>query len=244
MFTLAPSRIAALRRLVPLLLLAIAGALFIRLGGSRYLTLSALADNRELLLARVAHAGPVGPLCFIVTYAGLTAMSVPGAVLLSVAAGALFGIWAGTLYAVTGATIGATALFAAARAGFGHIADRAGPWAARLEGGFRANAFSYLLVLRLVPLFPFWLVNLAAALTRISLRTYVAATFLGIIPGCFVFVSIGGAIDKIVAAGRAPNLNVIFKPSVLLPIFGLAVLALLPVAYKHYRTTKVLVGDS
>jgi uncharacterized membrane protein YdjX (TVP38/TMEM64 family) len=84
-------------------------------------------------------------------------------------------------------------------------------------------------------LFPFWLVNLVAALTRVPFRIYIVATFLGIIPGCFVFVSLGAAIGEIFGAGKSPELDVVFRPSVLLPIFGLAVLALMPVAYKRCR---------
>jgi uncharacterized membrane protein YdjX (TVP38/TMEM64 family) len=115
-----------IRRFIPLLILAAAGIAFPLLGGGRYLTLVALADNREWLLDRVVRAGPAAPICFIAVYAGLTALSVPGAALMSVAAGALFGLWSGTLYSVTGASLGASAVVAAARAGFGNIADHAG----------------------------------------------------------------------------------------------------------------------
>lgn len=226
---------APLWRFLPLLMLAAGGTVFLLLGGDRYLSVSALAEHREFLIDWVARAGIAAPLFFIAVYAGLTALSIPGAALLSVAAGVLFGSSAGTLYAVTGATLGATAVFAAARAGFGNAAERAGPWAGRLEAGFRANAFNYLLVLRLVPVFPFCLINLAAALTRVSLGTYVAGTFLGIIPGCFVFVSLGTAFGDFIGAKGSPDLDAMLHPGVLVAVGGLAVLALMPVAFKRSR---------
>jgi uncharacterized membrane protein YdjX (TVP38/TMEM64 family) len=221
------------RRFLPLVMLAVGGAMFLLLGGERYLSFSALAEHRQSLAGWIARAGAAAPFCFIAVYAGLTALSIPGAVLLSVAAGVLFGTWAGTLYAVTGATLGATAVFAAARAGFGNAAERAGAWAGRLEAGFRANAFNYLLVLRLVPLFPFCLVNLVAALTRINLGTYVAGTFLGIIPGCFVFVTLGATFGDLIGKEGPPDLNVMLHPRFLAALAGLAVLALMPVAFRH-----------
>src|SRR5262249_7408316 len=107
--------------------------------------------------------------------------------------------------------------------------------ASKLEAGFRADAFNYLLVLRLVPIFPFWLVNLVPALVGVRLTTYVLATFLGIIPGTFVYASLGNGLGSVV---EEPDLSIIFKPSVLVPIIGLAILALIPVGYKRWRGKK------
>ena len=149
-----------------------------------------------------------------------------------IAGGYLLGTWLGALSAVIGATLGATGIFLAARAGFGGLAQRAGPFVGKLEAGFRADAFNYLLVLRLVPIFPFWLVNLVPALVGVRLRSYMLATFLGIIPGTFVYASLGSGLGEIV---QEPDLGIVFHPSVLLPVIGLAVLALIPVAYKHWR---------
>jgi len=160
---------------------------------------------------------------------------VPGGAILTIAGGFLFGLWPGLFYVVMGATIGATAVFLAARAGLGDLARRAGPRASRLKEGFRADAFNYLLILRLIPIFPFWLVNLVAALAGMRLATYVLGTFLGIIPGSFVFVSLGTGMGDIVAAGRPPDLGIVFRPGVLLPIAGLAVLALMPVLYRRWQ---------
>ncbi len=229
------SRAISARRLLPLLLLAAAGALFMLLGGRHYLTFAALAENNEWLRGLVARSSVVAALCFIAVYAGQTAVSVPGGAILTIAGGYLFGLWPGLLYVLMGATIGATAIFLAARAGLGGLARLAGPRADRLKAGFRADAFNYLLVLRLIPIFPFWLVNLVAALAGMRLTTYVLGTFLGIIPGSFVFVSLGTGLGEIVAAGRAPDLAIVFRPGVMLPIVGLAVLALLPVLYRRWQ---------
>jgi uncharacterized membrane protein YdjX (TVP38/TMEM64 family) len=227
------SRAISARRLLPLLLLAAAGALFMLLGGRHYLTFAGLAENSEWLRGLVARSSMAAALCFIAVYAGQTAVSVPGGAIITIAGGYLFGLWPGLLYVVTGATIGATAIFLAARAGLGDLARRGGARADHLKAGFRADAFNYLLVLRLIPVFPFWLVNLVAALAGMRLATYVLGTFLGIIPGSFVFVSLGTGMGDILAAGRPPDLGIVFRPSVLLPTVGLAVLALTPVLYKR-----------
>ena len=152
----------ALRRFVPLGFLILAGLLFMALGGHRYLTIAAIAENRECVCDLVGAAGAMAALAFIVTYAGLVALSVPGAALSDDHRRVLFGPWLGAAYAVIGATIGATVVFLAARAGLAGLAARAGPWVQRVEAGFRRNGLNYLLVLRLIPIFPFWLVNLVA----------------------------------------------------------------------------------
>jgi uncharacterized membrane protein YdjX (TVP38/TMEM64 family) len=170
-----------------------------------------------------------------VAYAALVALSVPGAAVLTIAGGFLFGTWVGGLSAVVGATLGATAVFLAVRAGLGGLAQRAGRFVGKLEAGFRANAFNYLLVLRLVPIFPFWLVNLVPALVGVRVATYILATFLGILPGTFVYASLGNGLGSLV---EEPDLAIIFKPSILVPIVGLALLALIPVGYKRWRGKK------
>src|SRR5580704_17911680 len=225
----------SIRRFVPLALLVLAGALFFTLEGHRYLSFTALAEHRERLCAFVAHGGIGAALVFVLAYAGLVALSVPASALLTITSGFLFGPWLGTLYAVIGATIGATVVFIAARAGLAGLAERAGPRVRRLEAGFREDAFSYLLCLRLVPIFPFWLVNLVAGATGMRLRVYLTATFFGMIPGAFDYASLGNGVGALIAAGRHPDHYVIFRPSILLPLIGVAVLALLPVAYKRWR---------
>ena len=227
-----PRRFVSARRLLPLGLLVASWAVFMLAGGYRYLTFSALAQNREWLHGLVQQWGVLAAFVYVIAYATLVALSVPGGAVLSMAGGFLFGPWLGTICAVIGATLGATGIFLAARAGLGGLAHRAGPFIAKLEAGFRADAFSYLLVLRLVFIVPFWLVNLVPALVGVKLRSYVLATFIGIIPATFVFASLGSGLANIV---EEPGLAVLLRPSVLGPIVGLALLALIPVGYRRWR---------
>lgn len=227
------SRNPSLSRLIPLVLLFAAAGAFLLAGGRHYLTFASLTQNREFLTALVARSGALAAVGFILLYAGLTALSVPGAMLMTLAGGFLFGPWLGALYALIGATAGASAVFLAARAGLAGLADRAGPRVQRIQAGFREDALSYLLVLRLVPVFPFWLVNIVAGASGITLLVYLVATFLGMIPGALVYAGIGNGIGDLIAAGRHPDPYTIFRPNILLPLIGLAVLALLPVAYKR-----------
>lgn len=228
------SRAIVLRRLIPLALLLVAGVLFVALGGTRDLSFAALAANRERLVAVAAHDAAAAAVGYLAVYAGLVALSFPASELLTIAGGLLFGRWLGTLYAVVGATAGATLFFLAARAGLSRLAARAAPRAAQLQAGFQRNAFNYLLVLRLVPLFPFWLVNLVAGAAGLRLPVYVLGTFLGIIPATFVYASLGSGIGAVLAQGRRPDLAILFRPGVLLPLLGLAALAFLPVLYRRW----------
>ena len=223
------------RRLIPLGLLVAAGIAFVAIGGHHSLTVAALAENRDWLCSLVQRWGFVAALLYIAVYACLVALSVPGSAVLTIAGGFLFGTWLGTLCAVLGATLGATGIFLATRAGLGSLAQRAGPLVGKLEAGFRADAFSYLLVLRLVFILPFWLVNLVPALVGVRLSTFILATFLGIIPGAFVYASLGSGLGNVVGE---PGLGVLLRPSVLGPIVGLVILALIPVGYKRWRTKR------
>ena len=225
----------ALRRFLPLGILVIALALFMVLGGRRYLSFAALAENREWLCATVAHAGTKAVFVFILAYAGLVALSVPGSVYFTLASGFLFGPWAGTAYALIGATLGAIVVFLAARAGLAGLAARAGPWVRRFEAGFRRNGLNYLLVLRLIPIVPFWLINLVAGAVGLRLWVFVLGTFFGMIPVSFIYASLGNGLGTLAEEGRAPDLAILFRPSVILPILGLVVLALLPVIFKRWR---------
>jgi uncharacterized membrane protein YdjX (TVP38/TMEM64 family) len=230
-----PRHIVSTRRLLPLGLLAAAWIAFMLAGGYRYLNFAELAENRDWLCNLVQHWGFLAAFVYIAIYGVLIALSVPGAAVLTIAGGFLFGTWIGAVCAVIGATLGATALFLAARAGLGGLAQRAGRFVGRLEAGFRVDAFNYLLALRLVPIFPFWLVNLVPALVGVSLPTFILATFLGIIPGSVVYASLGNGLGGVV---EEPDLAIVFKPRVLFPIVGLALLALIPVGYKRWRNKR------
>lgn len=234
--TTAPSGSSPLRRLLPLVVLAAGFAAFFALGLHRTLTLSELAARRADLTAFVAAQGGLAELAYVGVYALAVAFSVPGGTVLTLAGGFLFGtVWGGA-YAVTGATLGAVAVFLAARSALGGALRRkAKPWIGRLEEGFREHAFSYMLFLRLVPLFPFWLVNLVPAFLGVPVGVYALATLVGIVPGALVYASVGNGLGAVLDAGGTPDLRAIFSVDVLLPLLGLAALALLPVAAKAWR---------
>lgn len=229
------SRWTAWRWLPPALLLAGLG-IALALGLHRHLTLDALAAHRETLVRFVAEDGALAAAAYVGVYALAVAFSVPGATVLTLAGGFLFGTVAATACAVVGATLGAIAVFLAARSALGGLLRaKAGPWVERLEGGFRANAFSYTLFLRLVPLFPFWLVNLVPAMLGVPLGTYALATLVGIVPGALVYASVGNGLGAVLDAGGRPDLGLVFAPKVLLPLLGLGALSLLPVLVKRWR---------
>lgn len=224
------------RRLVPLAILVAGLALALAFDLDERLSFDALRDQRAELTALAAGRPILAALGFVVAYALVVAFSIPGASLMTIAGGFLFGTWLGGAYSIVGATIGATAVFAAARYAAGDaLPRRAGPRLARLRDGFRKDAFQYLLVLRLVPIFPFWLVNLAPAAFGVPMRTYVVATVLGILPGSFVYAGVGAGLGAVFDAGGEPDLGLILEPEILLPLIGLAVLALIPVLYKRLR---------
>ena len=225
---------SALWRLLPLVVLVGGLVAFFALGLQHDVTFDALARHRGELVAWVAGHRLVAPLVFVLVYVLAVAFSVPGGIWLTISSGFLFGTVAGGLYAVVGATLGATALFLAARTAVGDLLRaRAGSALQRMEEGFRRDAFNYLLVLRLVPLFPFFLVNLVPAFLGVRLSTYVTATVLGIIPATFVFASVGSGLGAVFdAGGDKPHLLTL---PVVLPLLGLAVLALIPVVYRSVK---------
>ncbi len=188
------------RRLLVLTLLVVAAVLFLVSGAWDALRPASIAAHALLIHRFVLRHRALASLLFGAVYALATALSLPLGAVLSILTGWAFGPWWGTALVVVAATAGATALFVFAR-WFGGESLRAWlgrkPGAARLLEGFEGDAFRYLLALRLIPLFPFWLVNLAPALSRVRLRTYVAATFLGIIPGTFVFVNLGAGLRRL-----------------------------------------------
>ena len=215
-------------RVVLALLFAAAVAAFFALGGYRYLTLDTIKGNRDALLAFTqAHYAQALVIAFFV-YVAAAAHSLPGGLLLSLTCGFLFGRWAGTVLVVLAATIGATLLFVAARYVFADAArKRLGALGEKINAGFTRNAFSYMLFLRLVPAFPFFLVNLAPAFTSIPLRTFVLATFIGIIPGTFVFVNLGETL------GRIDSLQGLVSWETLGAFALLGILALVPVVVRR-----------
>ncbi len=225
-----------MRRMLPLALLAALLGLAYAMGWHEALSWEGLAARRAGLQAEVAARPVLVALAYVAAYAAAVAVSIPGAVVITVTGGLLFGTVLGALLAVAGATIGAILLFLAARSALGPtLAKRAGPWIDRLRPGLEADGFNVLLALRLIPVVPFWLVNLIPALVGMRLAPFALATFLGIIPGTTVFASIGAGLGHVLDAGGTPDLSVVLSAPVLLPLLGLAVLSLLPPLWKRWK---------
>ena len=227
------------KRYLPLLILIVAVVAVFASGVTRYLNLEALQANEAALRGFVAANLPLALIAFITVYALSTAVSLPGAVILTLAGGYLFGTWIGGVATVIGATLGAVLVFYAVRTSLGQtLRDRAEASGGRLKAvidGVQAGAFGYILTLRLIPLAPFWLVNVAAALAHAPLRAYALATFLGIMPATFIYSGIGAGIGELLARGEAPDLGVIFAPKVLLPLVALGLLTLATTVFQRRR---------
>ena len=221
------------KKIVITLTIIVAGALFFYFDLQHFLTLAALKANRQVLSDYYAAHKLFMVAGFMVIYIVQTALSLPGAAILSLAAGAIFGSVMGTFYAIIAATIGATLAFLVTR----YLLRDAvfNKFGSRLDGMNREleeRGFNYLLFLRLVPLFPFFMINLAAGLTRLPLRTFFIGTMLGIIPGGFVYVNAGASLATI------DSLSGIASPQVLGSFALLGLFALIPVLYNRFKTRK------
>jgi uncharacterized membrane protein YdjX (TVP38/TMEM64 family) len=223
-----------LRRLWPLLVLAIAITLCFAFGGPEYLTFDSLRENRAWLMEAVGERPAVSAAAFVALYVLAVTLSLPTATILTIFGGFLFGLVWGAALSVVGATLGATALFLIAKTTVGDaLRGRAGPWLQRMQQGFAEGALSYMLVLRLVPLFPFWVVNLVPAFLGVRLWTYVLATFVGIIPGSFVYSSVGAGLGSVFESGGSFSLRDALTPQIWTALVGLALLSLVPVLYRR-----------
>ena len=234
-----PKPLLSARRVLPFIVLGAGlGAVF-ALDFDVFLSLEAVRENRADLTRFVGQNGMLSALGLVMIYIVCSAIGMPGMVVLTLAGGLLFGAVLATLLIVVGATTGATILFLAAKMGLGDaLLARSGPAVKKMEANFKDNELSYLFVLRLIPLFPFNLVNLVPAFLGVKLRNFVLATAVGIVPATFIYASLGEGLGYLFDTGRAPNLGMIFEPKFALPIAGLIVLALLPVAYKWFRADK------
>lgn len=198
-----------------------------------------LAANRDRLLAFRDANYLLTALGFVLVYITIVALSLPGALIATLTGGFLFGIFPGTLLTVAAATTGATFLFWAARMGGGaRLAarlDAAGGRTGQMHEALKENQIPVLFLLRLVPVVPFFVANLLPALVGVSTRVFVLTTFFGIMPGSLVYTSVGAGLGEVFAEGGVPDLGIIFTPRILLPLLGLAVLAVLPIVVRRVR---------
>ena len=227
------------RRLAPLIVLVLGGGVFFAFGLQDYLTLDMLRENRQAILDFVAAKPLSAALIFTAVYTAGVVFVPPSGTVMTLFGGFVFGAVFATFYVVVGATIGATVLFLAARYSFGdYLHQRAGPAVRKMEAGFRENEMNYMLVLRLIPLFPFWLVNIAPAFLNVGLRTYVIGTFIGIIPGTAVYAMVGSGLGSVLDDAEGLSMAIMMKPEIIAGLAGLGLLALVPVAFKKFKKLK------
>jgi uncharacterized membrane protein YdjX (TVP38/TMEM64 family) len=241
----------SVRRLCPLVVIVLVIGVVYAMGWHRELSLETLVRHRVVIDEFVAEHRLAAVAAFIGLYITAAALSLPAGAVMTTIGGFLFGTVIGGLAAMLGATIGATIIFLIAKSAIGeHLVRRAGPRAAKFAEGFRADAFSYMLFLRLVP-FPFWLVNLAPALFGVRLTTFVTATAIGIIPACFAFAFFGAGLGSAiavqeqaykacVAAGRTDcgvdlNPTAMLTPELLAALVVLGAVGLIPIVAKRIR---------
>lgn len=229
-----------LRRIAPLLVIAVVavlGFVFLR----DYLSFQTLADNRERLIGWRDANFALAALVYVVVYILVVAFSLPGGAVMTLTGGFLFGLVAGTSLTVVAATLGATAIFLAAKTGLGDVlnarleAASGGGMLRRMEKGLHEDELNYLFAMRLIPAIPFFVANLAPAFLGVKLRNYVLTTFFGIIPGTAIYTWVGSGLGEVFERGETPNLGIIFEWHILGPILGLCALSLLPVLVKKFR---------
>jgi len=219
---------------LPLIILGLGLILFLAFDLGRFVSIKALAENYNAITAMVAENFILAVVIFFFLYVIAVAFSLPIATPLTLIGGAVLGYLAAPIIIVA-ATLGALILFLAAR---GALADtlskRAGPFMTTLSKGFHEQPFFWLLALRLIPLAPFWAVNIAPALLGMRTSQYILATLIGIAPGTTVYVAVGRGFDAVLSAGKAPDLSTLGDIRIIAPLVGLGVLALIPILVQKF----------
>ena len=228
-----------MKKWIPIIIIVAAMVTAYFLGLFDALSFDSLRMHHLKIKTYVAAHPILAPLIYIAVYLVVVALSIPGALFVTIAGGYLFVMPLSTLYTVIGATLGAMILFAAAKTAVGDLLrKKAGPLVQKMEEGFREGAVSYLLFLRFVPLFPFWLVNLAPAFFGVRLWTFVWTTFVGIIPGSYVFTQAGRGLDEILDSGQTLSVGTIFNTQIIIALIALALFSLIPIIIKTIRKKK------
>ncbi|MCL9683361.1 TVP38/TMEM64 family protein [Legionella maioricensis] len=227
---------SVLRRLWPLLLLAVLFFIFYSFHLNQYLTYSSLKLHHKQLTSWTDSHYIYAVVLFMTIYILCIVASIPVALFLTLTGGLFFGVLWGALYVVISATIGSTLIFLIIKFALSDwMTKRTAQWVKKMRRGFQHDAFAYLLVLRLIPLFPFWVVNIVPALLGIETKIFILATFLGIIPGSLIYAAIGGELNHLFDIGQTPDVKIIFSPQLFLPLLGLAFLSLLPIFYTKIK---------
>lgn len=244
---------SSLKKWLPLIILVIAIGLSYVTGLHKYLSLTKVAENREFLTSFVAENWVAALALFMLIYAIATTLSLPGGALLTIIGGFMFGWFVAGTATVIAATAGATLVFLIARSSLGDFMTRkAGPFVKKLSDGFNEDATSYMFFLRLVPVFPFWLVNIAPALFKVNLRSYLLTTFFGIIPGTFAIALLGSGLGSVIDRQQAAyntcvsqkgaencvfsiDVGSLLTPQLWAAFIALGVVSLIPVVIKRFK---------
>lgn len=231
-----------LKRFLPLIVLVLLVAAAFAAGVGRYLSLHELAARRAELEALVQAHLWLGLAAFTAVYAAAVALSLPSALVMNLAGGLLFGPWLGALASVVGVTAGSLAVFVIVRTSLGSLlrerAEAAGGRLRAVMEGMAAGAFGYVLTLRLLPIFPLWLVNLAAALAHAPIHPYALATVIGVVPSTLIFSHLGAGLGRLLAAGQTPTAASLMRADVLGPLLALGLLALAATLVQRRRAGK------
>jgi len=234
-----------LKRMIPVLVIALAIAAFFMFDLGHYLTFESLASHHHALAQHVESNVVLAALTYMGIYILVVAFSLPGGLIMTLTGGFLFGAALGATFAVLGATIGATILFLVAKTSLGDfLLAKAGNTVKKLQAGFEADVWSYMFILRVVPIFPFFLVNLAPAFLGVPLRVYVVATLFGIIPATFVYALAGSGLGRVFEQGGTFSASSILTPEMMGALIGLGLLALLPLVYKRFTKRNENSGDA
>jgi uncharacterized membrane protein YdjX (TVP38/TMEM64 family) len=248
--TQSASRGSAVRKWVPLAVIVALAAGIIVSGAHTLISFETIALHKAALKTRVDQNALVALLIFCTAYIAITALSIPGALIMTITGGLLFNFWVGTAAAVLSATVGATLLFLIARSSLGEaLRSKGGETVARMAEGLKADAASYMLFLRLVPVFPFALVNLAPALVGVPLKTFIWTTLIGILPGTMAFTLAASSLDGVIDERKAVfdacksaggshcklsvDLSTLVSPKLLMAFAALGLIALIPIVAKR-----------
>ncbi|MCB1115290.1 MAG: TVP38/TMEM64 family protein [Chlamydiia bacterium] len=225
-----------MKKWIPLIVILFLMIIAFFVGLPHYFTFEKIKENREMILSMIEKHPILMPSLFILLYIVVVSLSLPGASILTITGGFFFGIPFGTIYVIIGATIGATIIFLAARSALGNfLREKSGPFLQKMEAGFKKNAASYLLSLRFLPLFPFWLVNIAPAFFNVRTWTYVWTTGVGIIPGSYVYSQAGRGLGAIFESGESFSFQSVFNVQMQFAVVCLALFSLIPVFVKRYK---------
>ena len=228
-----------MKKWIPLALILVLMIAVYFSGLLHYITFDTIKAHRERIIGFIALHPVLMPILFMLLYVIVVALSLPGGAVLTLLGGFFFGMPLSVLYVVVAATIGATLIFLAARTALGDfLKKKAGPFLSKMEKGFQKNAASYLLFLRLIPLFPFWLVNLAPAFFNVRTSTYIWTTCVGIIPGSYVFTQAGSGLGAIFDQGKSFSIDTVFNLQIKIALIVLALFALIPIFVKRFLKSK------